>query len=147
MDISMATFWWVLAGAAVAVELATGTFYLLMIALGLAAGAIAAHLGLPVAMQTMVAATVGGGATAAWHWHRSRQPAQPVAARNRDVNLDISDHVHVDAWTAEGTARVQHRGSVWAARLAPGAPAHPGEHVINAVEGNWLVLAPIEKLQ
>ena len=50
MDISMATFWWVLAGAAVAVELATGTFYLLMIALGLAAGAIAAHLGLSVAM-------------------------------------------------------------------------------------------------
>jgi hypothetical protein len=92
MDISMATFWWVLAGAAVAVELATGTFYLLMIALGLAAGAIAAHLGLPVAGQTMVAAIVGGGATAVWHWRRSRQPAQPVAAENRDVNLDISDH-------------------------------------------------------
>ena len=39
MDVSPATVWWVVAGAAVAVELATGTFYLLMIALGLAAAA------------------------------------------------------------------------------------------------------------
>ena len=45
MDLSSASLWWVAAGIAVAVELATGTFYLLMIALGLAAAAIAAHLG------------------------------------------------------------------------------------------------------
>ena len=37
------TLWWLLAGAAVAVELLTGTFYLLMFAIGLAAAAIAAH--------------------------------------------------------------------------------------------------------
>ena len=105
MEISTATIWWVMAGAAVAVELATGTFYLLMIALGLAAGAVAAHLGLPIAAQTMVAAVVGGGATAAWHWRRASQPARPVAAENRDANLDISDLVQVEAWTAERTAR------------------------------------------
>ena len=145
MDISLATFWWVLAGAAVAVELATGTFYLLMLALGFAAGAIAAHLGLPVAWQITVAAIVGGGATALWHWQRSRQPALQTAAQNRDVNLDITDRVHVASWAPDGTARVQHRGSVWEARLAPGAAARPGEHVISAVEGNWLVLAPTEK--
>ena len=44
MDLSPATFWWVLAGVLVAAELATGTFYLLMIALGAAAAAIGAHL-------------------------------------------------------------------------------------------------------
>jgi membrane protein implicated in regulation of membrane protease activity len=43
MDFSATTVWWVLAGLAVALELATGTFYLLMLALGMAAGAIAAH--------------------------------------------------------------------------------------------------------
>jgi membrane protein implicated in regulation of membrane protease activity len=48
MDISATTVWWVLAGIAVAVELATGTFYLLMLALGLAAGAVASHLGFGV---------------------------------------------------------------------------------------------------
>ena len=45
MELSAATVWWVLAGIAVAVELSTGTFYMLMLALGLAAGAIASHLG------------------------------------------------------------------------------------------------------
>ena len=44
MDFSIATLWWVAAGIVVAAELATGTFYLLMIALGLAAGAVAGHL-------------------------------------------------------------------------------------------------------
>jgi membrane protein implicated in regulation of membrane protease activity len=145
MDVSMATIWWVLAGIAVALELATGTFYLLMLALGMVAGALAAHLGLPLAGQIVAAAGIGGGATALWNWRRVRQPKEPIAASNRDVNLDITDRVHVDAWTPEGTARVQHRGSVWTAKLAPGAPALSGEHVISAVEGNWLVLAPVEK--
>ncbi|MDH4106316.1 MAG: NfeD family protein, partial [Gammaproteobacteria bacterium] len=58
-----ATIWWVLAGVAVAVELATGTFYLLMLALGMAAGAIASHLGFGVPLQIVAAAAVGGGAT------------------------------------------------------------------------------------
>ena len=40
------TIWWVLTGVVIATELATGTIYLLMISVGLAAGAIAAHLGL-----------------------------------------------------------------------------------------------------
>ena len=82
MDMSMATFWWVLAGAAVAVELATGTFYLLMIALGLAAGRDrrAPRVARRHA-RSWSAAIVGGGATAAWHWHRARQPAQPRRCR------------------------------------------------------------------
>ena len=37
---------------------------------------------------------------------------------------------------------MSYRGSTWTARLQPGAPAVPGEHVVAAVEGNWLVLAP-----
>ena len=34
IDMTQATLWWIAAGAAVAIELATGTFYLLMIARG-----------------------------------------------------------------------------------------------------------------
>ena len=41
------TLWWLLAGGIVAAELLTGTFYLLMLALGVAAAAIAAHLRYP----------------------------------------------------------------------------------------------------
>ena len=28
------------------------------------------------------------------------------------------------------------------ARLAPGAEARGGEHIVSAVEGNWLILTP-----
>lgn len=143
MDFSIATLWWVAAGIAVAAELATGTFYLLMIALGLGAGAIAAHLGFAVSAQVIVAALIGGGATAFWHWRRFRQPRSAPARENRDVNLDIGERVNVAAWAADLTARVQYRGSTWTARLAPGAVAAPGEHLVTAVEGNWLVLSPL----
>jgi membrane protein implicated in regulation of membrane protease activity len=142
MDIPGATFWWVAAGIAVAAELGTGTFYLLMIALGLAAAAVAAQVGVDVTAQLTVAALVGGGATVAWHLRRARQRSDEPAATNRDVNLDIGDRIHVERWTDERTARVRHRGTEWTARLAPGAEARGGEHIVSAVEGNWLILTP-----
>src|SRR4051812_27561205 len=67
------TTWWLLAGAAVAVELLTGTFYLLMLGIGMAAGALAAHAGAGRATQLVVAAVVGGGTVAAWHLVRKRR--------------------------------------------------------------------------
>ncbi len=142
MDLSASSFWWVAAGIAVAAELATGTFYLLMIALGLAAAAVAAHLGLAGTAQVVVGALVGGGATALWLWHRASQPRSAPPRENRDVNLDIGERVHVTHWAADRTARVDYRGSGWTARLQDGADAAPGVHVVVAVEGNWLVLAP-----
>ncbi len=42
MDWNAWTFWWVAGGVLVAAELATGTFYLLMLALGCGAAAVAA---------------------------------------------------------------------------------------------------------
>jgi hypothetical protein len=47
MDLSASTLWWLATGALVVLELTSGTFYLLMLALGAAAGALAAHLGCP----------------------------------------------------------------------------------------------------
>ena len=67
------TIWWLLAGGVVAAELLTGTFYLLMLAVGLAAAAIAAHLGLSTALQIVTAAVVGGRAAQA--------PRRPIGPR------------------------------------------------------------------
>jgi membrane protein implicated in regulation of membrane protease activity len=145
MDITPATVWWVLAGLAIAVELASGTFYLLMIALGLAAGAIAGHLGLAVPLQIVAAALVGGGATVVWHWRRDRGGPGLANAQNPAINLDVGDRVHVEAWSVDRTARVQHRGTQWSARLAPDAMPAVGQHFISAVEGNWLVLTPLQR--
>jgi len=144
MDLSVTTIWWVAAGVTVAAELATGTFYLLMIALGLVAAALAAHLGLTVTLQIVTAALVSGGATALWHWRRTAlEPASDPVTRNRDVNLDIGERVTVATWDADHTTRVNYRGSSWQARPQPGAPEVTGLHVVRAVEGNWLVIAPL----
>ena len=140
MDWSNATAWWIGAGVLVAAELATGTFYLLMLALGAAAAAIAAHLGIVFNGQLFAAALIGGGAVAAWHFKRSQQPAPLPANANRDVNLDIGETVHVSAWDAEGNAQVSYRGANWAVRFAGSGTPRPGAHVIRAIDGTRLML-------
>jgi membrane protein implicated in regulation of membrane protease activity len=138
MGWSLATVWWVVTGVLVAVELATGSFYLLMLALGAAAAAVAAHLGLGINAQLVVAAVVGAGAVAAWHFKRRSMPAGAVAAENRDVNLDIGETVQVNDWDAQGSGSTQYRGSRWQVRfLGTGAP-QSGRFVIRRVEANRL---------
>lgn len=142
MDFQASTWWWVLAGLMVLAELLSGTFYLLMMALGAAAAALAAHAGAGTTAQVVAAAVVGGGATAAWHLRRARQPRSAPAASNADVSLDIGRVVDVDAWDAEGRARVQYRGASWAVRHADGGRPLPGTHVIVAVHGSELHVKP-----
>ncbi len=136
------TIWWVLAGVAVAVELVTGTFYLLMLAIGLAAGAIAAHLGFGMVMQMLVAAAVSAGTVGGWHVLRSRRPADLPATANRDVNLDIGETVQVDSWKADGTATVRYRGASWTVVASDGAHL-PGAHRVREVSGNRLIVEKI----
>ncbi|MDO9404443.1 MAG: NfeD family protein [Polaromonas sp.] len=139
------TIWWIAAGVAVALELATGTFYLLMLALGLVAAALAAHLGLGLIGQILTAAVVGAGAVAIWYVVRSRQPEPVTASANRDLHIDIGEPVQVDQWNADGTATVKYRGASWTAVLAtPVADVgSTGLFRIKELLGNRLV---IEKL-
>ena len=145
MNWNAPTLWWMVAGAMVAVELATGTFYLLMLALGAAAGALAAHAGVGLIAQVVVAAFVGGGAVVAWHLKRAGQPQAEPAQSNRDVNMDIGQTVHVKTWSSEGTARVPYRGATWSVRLASGHAHEAGLFVIVAVLGSELQVAPQPK--
>jgi len=138
MDWQSSTLWWMLAGILVAAELLTGTFYLLMLALGAVAAALTAHLGMPLTAQLTGAALVGGGAIVGWHFKRSLQPSPPPTESNRDLNLDIGQSVHVDAWSVEGSARVQYRGSSWTVNFAGPGAAEPGLHTIVAVIGSQL---------
>lgn len=140
MDWNWATVWWITAGVLVAAELATGSFYLLMLAIGAVAGALAAHLGMPPTVQMLAAAIVGGAAVVAWHRHRARAPKAAPAASNPDVNLDIGQSVQVETWSPDGLAQVHYRGAAWQARFIGSAPAASGRHVIRAVEGNCLLL-------
>jgi membrane protein implicated in regulation of membrane protease activity len=135
--------WWLAAAAAVAIELATGTFYLLMLAIGLVAGAVAAHAGASLPFQFIVAALVGGGAVVGWHFYRGKQPQGPRAEANRDVNLDIGETVQVEGWKPDGTAVVKYRGANWTVSDAGTPPHLPGAHRVREVVGNRLVVEKI----
>ena len=137
---SDASVWWLMAGAAVVVELLTGTFYLLMIALGLAAGAVAAHLGASVVLQLVAGAVVAAGSVFAWHFMRARQPKDAPANENRDVNLDIGETVQITRWNADGTAHVKYRGAQWTAEHEAGAVPGTGAHRIKSVVGSRLIV-------
>ena len=137
------TVWWLLAGAAVAVELMTGTFYLLMLAIGLAAAALAAHAGAALTLQLVTAAVVGGGAVAGWHLLRGRRPAPPPAAANPDVNLDVGETLVVDTWQPDGTAQVRYRGANWTVTHLPGVAPATGLHRVREIVGNRLVVEKI----
>ncbi len=142
MDLDAPSLWWLAVGALVAAELATGTFYLLMLALGAAAGAMAAYAGVDSEAQITAASVVGGGAVVVWHFMRKLRPKTAPAESNHDVNIDIGQRLHVGAWDAEGTARVPYRGAQWAVRYAGSGTPSPGEFVIVALDGNELRVAP-----
>lgn len=137
---TQSTLWWLLAGAAIGVELATGTFYLLMIAVGLAAAAISAHLGASVTLQIVVAAFVSTGTVLGWRSYKKAQPPSPPVSANPDVNLDIGETVQVDAWNPDGTGTVKYRGASWAVANAPGGPLSVGPHQVVEVIGSRLIL-------
>ncbi len=135
-----ATMWWLAAGAAVAVELVTGTFYLLMVAVGLAAAAMAAHAGAGTPTQLVVAAVIGGGAVVVWHLRRGKRPAAPLAGANKDVNLDIGETIHITEWNTDGTATVSYRGASWTCLHRDGAAPSTGLHKVVEVVGSRLLV-------
>jgi membrane protein implicated in regulation of membrane protease activity len=132
------TLWWLLAGGAVGVELLTGTFYLLMLGIGMVAGALAAHAGASTTVQMFTAAIVGAGAVVGWHVVRRRR-----FAPGTNLDFDAGEQVHVDAWTADNTASVRYRGTVWTAVPAQGTPQGTGLHRVRHLDGSRLVLEKI----
>jgi membrane protein implicated in regulation of membrane protease activity len=141
-EMDNATVWWVLAGLVVVAELLTGSLYLLMVALGLAAAALAAHAGLGVAAQVALGAALGGAATMGWHLRqRKRQAGGAPVTANKDVNLDVGETVQVPSFCADGTASVRYRGADWQAQMAQGhSPRGAGTYKIAEVLGNKLLL-------
>jgi membrane protein implicated in regulation of membrane protease activity len=129
--------WLALAGMLVILEMFFGTFHLLMIALGMAAGALAALLGLSAEMQILLAALVGAAAALAL---RRRRPRKTDAARDPNINLDIGQSLHVSHWH-EGSARAMYRGALWDVELAHGAHARTGQFVIREVRGSRLIVS------
>lgn len=137
------TMWWIVTGVLVAAELLSGTFYLLMLAIGTVAGALAAHLGVSPTVQLTLGALVGGVAAALGYLVRRRRPGQPPARAERSVNLDVGEVVQVEHWQADGTALIRYRGAPWTAMLRPGAEARPGPQRVVELVGSRLLVEPV----
>ncbi len=137
------TIWWLLAGAMVAVELLTGTFYLLMLALGLVAAALASHAGASTPAQLVIASLAGGGAVMAWYFVKKRRPGDPSPRSDRSVNLDVGETVLIESWSPDGTATVKYRGASWTVIHRPGVAPTPGPHRVAELVGNRLLVEKI----
>jgi membrane protein implicated in regulation of membrane protease activity len=134
------SLWWILAGIAVGIELVTGTFYLLMLAIGLAAAAVSAHMGVSFTSQIVVAAVASAGTVLGWHRYRKAQPSALPANANRDVNLDIGETIQIEAWNPDGTSTARYRGANWAVSSVSGGPLAAGPHQVVEVIGSRLVV-------
>ena len=134
------TVWWLLTGGAIAVELLTGTFYLLMLALGTGAAALTAHAGAGAVVQMVTAAVVGGGAVVGWHLKQASSRKELPAQANPNVNLDIGEPVQVTHWNPDGTADVHYRGARWTAIHRAGVSPGPGTHRVAEVIGTRLLI-------
>ncbi len=138
------TIWWLATGAAVGLELVTGTFYLLMLAVGTAAAALAAHVGASTTVQLVVGAVVGCGAVIIWHQVRKRKPTDPSVRSMRSVNLDVGEIVMVDDWQRDGTANVKYRGANWTAIHPDGIVPTPGAHRVIELVGSRLLIDKVQ---
>lgn len=137
--------WLGAAGALVVLEMVSGTFYLLMIAVGLTVGGIASLAGLGATLQYLLAAATAVAGIAFLYRRRSGPGARKAAQRNPDINLDIGQTLQVAAWNADGkTARADYRGAGWDVELEPGSQPTPGTFVIREIRGNRLVVANIQ---
>jgi membrane protein implicated in regulation of membrane protease activity len=138
--------WFVMAGVMVICEIFTGTFYLLMIAVGLAAGGLAALTGAGNAVQLSIAAIVGMSATYALRRSKLGKRHPVDAARDPNVNLDIGQVLPIEHWSSIGgtdVARVSYRGALWDAELAHGATAQSGMFVIREIRGSRLIVSNV----
>lgn len=141
-----AWIWWlVLAGVVVILELFTGTFYLLMFAVGLVSASIASLLIGSVQLQMLIAAVIGSAATLALHNSKYGWKERGDTARDPNVNIDIGQQLKVDEWQDQGNgvfvARTKYRGAMWdvESRHANGSSCL---FVIEAVEGSRLIVRP-----
>jgi membrane protein implicated in regulation of membrane protease activity len=137
------TIWWLLTGVAILIELMSGTFYLLMLATGLAAAAVASHLGATDTVQIAVAALISSGAVLGWRAYKISKPSSPSANANPDVNLDVGATVQIDAWNPDGTASVKYRGANWTVAPDEGHPSAIGAHRVVRVLGSRLIVRKI----
>ena len=133
MDIPLV---WLIAGFILVIaELATGTFYLLVLGVAAFAGAGVAYAGGALVWQSLAAAAVAVAGVVWVHQYRKRTVSSPMRG------LDVGQPASFESWVnkSAGHARVKYRDALWDAHIAGDAQGEPGEilYVVSA-DGNTL---------
>ncbi|MBK1781232.1 NfeD family protein [Advenella sp. WQ 585] len=140
--------WFGLAVMALIAELLSGTFYMLLVAFGLAASGIVAYFGFSLAAQVATCSIIGmAGLVILKKTGVLLKKGHLKATSDSNVNLDIGQHVEVKSWTDNRTSTVYYRGAQWQVKLDPSiseAPL-PGQYVIVDIQSVTLVLKPVHK--
>ncbi|WP_189458882.1 NfeD family protein [Jeongeupia chitinilytica] len=131
------TLWLIAAAVLVGLEMLSGTFYLLAIAVGLLAGAVAAALSVSVALQIAVATLASLAAVAGLRRWKHRQPPRQGGDSNA---LDLGHLVTIERWIDSRHARVRYRGADWDAEFANPADRGLTRFYIVGQRGNTLLL-------
>lgn len=131
--------WWLAAVVLVIAEMFSGTFYLLAVAVGLAAAGLAAFMGVTWSGQAVTAAVTCSASVAAIYFWRRKQ-AEPI--RQMNLAYDIGQSVQIESWTDERHARVNYRGAAWDAELAGGVISDAAKTTwrIKAMVGSQLII-------
>lgn len=132
-----ATVWWICALVTLGCELMSGTLYLLVVALALAGGGVAALAGADSDPQFVVASITGILAYAAVRSWKRRHPQTAQSAA--DADADLGQTVRIVRVDDDGNARVAFRGAEWDARIVVGpTPAVGATARIVGRDGNRL---------
>ena len=128
-------YWFLLALVLVGLEMATGTFYLLMVAIAMAAGGLVALMGATMRWQLMTSAImVIVGVIVLRRWKSGE--VEKVGS----ASLDIGQPVRVLKWNDDLSSRVLYRGAEWDAEAESAETPHDETLYIAAVRGSRLVL-------
>ncbi|MGV3741478.1 MAG: NfeD family protein [Burkholderiaceae bacterium] len=138
------TVWLIVAGILIGLEIFTGTFYLLMVGIGFAAGGLMALLGGAQPLQFLIATVVGILATIFLRRKRGISDTEN-AASDPNVNIDIGQTISVSKWHDLGNgnyaSRAMYRGTMWDVDLMRGSLPGAGLHVIREVRGSRLLVS------
>jgi membrane protein implicated in regulation of membrane protease activity len=130
---------WLVAGIVLIItELATGTFYLLVLGVAALVAAAVAYAGGGFLVQVLVAALI---AITGVFWIRSRKLARATPAM---PSLDLGQPVTLDSWVNrdDRLARVKYRDALWDAVVDGEFRGEAGEvFYIRSVSGNTLHVA------
>ena len=131
------TFWFICALLALIAEFLSGTFYLLVIAIAMAGGGLAALLEIGTNGQWTIASLtgiIGVFMVSAWKRRHEHRLAP------RDSDPDFGQPVRIVRLTGPQQARVHYRGTEWDAQLD--ADLQPGDQgFIAGRDGNQLKIS------